>query len=488
MTVPNPNLTPTAEAEAAAPSDPSRRKRPTRSSQLFYIGTAGLVAALGYYFLNARTGDPLHLYIGLLILVNATLPALLWAKRGDFSFPVFQVFMLTAVTGYAIPLLNGQQQLDQFSAANVTKAGFGVLLFQIAANATYAMVRARPRTSSAWTAEIIAKNVTTYLESGMIFTTLYTAFILLTDWIPYEIQGVLRAVGYGIGIMASFILSRMWGQGVLPPRKKTMLVVLITLQVLFSWTALFLIGGISILVLSFLGYVTGSKRLPLIPLAITVVIVGLLHNGKSTMRFKYWEGGAPAPTVTEIPAFFIEWVGYSLDGEIALQRKEQSNRLLERTSLLHILCLVTSFTPERQPFLNGLTYGQIPSQFVPRFFWPNKPVGHISTHTLSIYYGLQQEEDTGKTTIAFGLLSEAYANFGYFGLIAIGMIFAGVFKIVSDRAAYSPILSYPGLFQIVLMAWSFQSEMTLSIWISSLYQACVAVLGVPFVIRNLLGR
>jgi hypothetical protein len=37
------------------------------------------------------------------------------------------------------------------------------------------------------------------------------------------------------------------------------------------------------------------------------------------------------------------------------------------------------------------------------------------------------------------------------------------------------------------MAWSFQTELTMSIWLSSLFQAAVAVLGMAFVLRRVLG-
>jgi hypothetical protein len=49
------------------------------------------------------------------------------------------------------------------------------------------------------------------------------------------------------------------------------------------------------------------------------------------------------------------------------------------------------------------------------------------------------------------------------------------------------MLSNAGLVLVLLMAWSFQSELTLSIWLSSLFQAIIAVLGVPFVLRHFLG-
>ena len=50
------------------------------------------------------------------------------------------------------------------------------------------------------------------------------------------------------------------------------------------------------------------------------------------------------------------------------------------------------------------------------------------------------------------------------------------------------MLSYPGLVLIVLMAWSFQAELTMAAWIGSLYQACAVVLGIPFVVRNFIGQ
>jgi oligosaccharide repeat unit polymerase len=155
---------------------------------------------------------------------------------------------------------------------------------------------------------------------------------------------------------------------------------------------------------------------------------------------------------------------------------------------MHIICLVALYTPERQPFLDGKTYAQIPGQFVPSFFWSGKPPAHISTYTLSIYYGLQSEEGTQTTTIGFGMLAEAYANYGFIGVGVLAFLLGAFYKKVQVITANSPILSYPGLFLIVLMAWSFQTEWPVSMWLSSMYQACVGVMGVPFILRNFVGE
>ena len=485
---PPPDPLEAAPASTAAPllarAAGSRAEELRRSRKLFGSGIAAVALGVAYYSYSAQVADPLHLYLGQMMIVLAALPSLAWAKRARFGLPLFEVFMLTGINTYAIPLLSGHQALRVFAHEIITKAALGIVLFQIAANVAFFFVAARPKRTPFWREEILDRDASKFLGYGMILTTLYTVLVNFTSLIPQDLQGLIRAVAAGIGIIATFLQSRRWGEGDLNQNEKIIFASLLIVQIIFSWATLFLVGGISLMVLGLLGYVSGSKKIPFLLLLVILPLIAVLHNGKSTMREKYWEDrDAPLPSVTALPGFFGEWVGYGLDPEIQSKRTD-SNRLLERTSLFHIMCLVVSYTPDRQPFLEGKTYGQIPGQFVPRFFWAEKPPGHISTNTLAIYYGLQRSEDTAKTTIGFGLLTEAYANFGYFGLALVAMFFGSLFKIISVSASESPILSNGGMFMVVLMAWSFQTEFTMSIWLSSLFQACVAVLGVPYLLRN----
>jgi hypothetical protein len=468
-------------AEAPAP----RRAKP---SQLNSLGSIVLLLALVYFGYTAKTANVVQTCLGLLILVGAALPSLLWAKRADFRFPVFEVFMLTGINTYAIPLLSGHSQLAAYSEDTITKSAFAILLFQIVANLVYGATTGQPKRSPNWTQEVVSRHITDYLAYGMAVTTIYTVLSGFTDWIPQDLNSVLRAVCFGIGIISTFIQARMWGEGTLPHHRKGIFIFQLFLQVFFSWAALFLIGGLSILVLALLGYVSGGKKIPFLALAVVLPVVAVLHNGKSLMRDKYWEGHAPKPTITELPAFFNEWIDCGLQPAEQQSTVRESPRVLDRTSLFHMLCLVVSLTPDLQPYLEGETYAFVPGQFIPSFFWKGKPPAHIATNTLSVYYGLQVMEATVKTTIAFGLLTEAYANFGLFGMGLIGGLFSFCFKKFGCWAANSPMLSYPGLVLIVLMAWSFQAELTFAAWIGSLYQACFVVLGIPFIIRNFLGE
>ncbi len=463
------------EQEPEQPVQPDRR--------LFRGGLVLLALTLGYYAFNSNAGSTTELYQGLAIILLAALPALQWAKRASYEFPVFEVFMLTGVNIYALPLLNGQSQLQTYPESVVIEAASVVLVFQIIAIVVHTVTRGQPRTTSFWTQEVISSDISKYLGYGLVLTTIYIGIANFSDIIPSDLGAPLRAVFYGIGIISTFIQGRRWSQHDLSSQEKISYVANISLQVIFNFTTLYLIDGISIIVLALLGYVSGSKRLPVVVIAITLPLIALLHNGKTAMREKYWENGTPMPGLSELPGFFTEWIQ---DGLEQHQKSSMTDKLIERTSLFQMICLVVDNTPGRLPYLGGLTYGQIPGQFIPKFFWADKPVAHISTYTLSIYYGLQRPEDTKKTTIAFGLLSEAYANFGFYGAALIAAVFGFCLKKYGLWTQQSPMFSYAGLLLVLLMAWAFQTELTLSIWLSSLFQATIAVLGVPFVLRHFL--
>jgi hypothetical protein len=462
----------------------SLRSAKRRGARLFRFGLAATVGAILYFTYKANVADPVHIYLGQAIFALAVLPGLMWAKRAHFGLPLFEVFMITGVNTYAIPLLNGHEALRLYDADTITKAALAVLIYQATANLVYLTVRARPKRGRFWRVEIVSRDISRILGYGMFLTTAYTYAVQFTTWIPDAISPEVRAVCYGTGIIATFVQARRWGEGSLPHRDRFIFVLQLMAQVIFSWVALFLVGGVSILLLALLGYVSGSRKVPLIPLAIALPIVAILFNGKAAMRERYWEEKTPLPALSGVPAFFVEWFQDGLAFQHQADKAEASRGVLDRTSLIHIICLVASQSPDPLPYLMGETYAQIPEQFIPRFFWPGKPLGHVSTYTLCVYYGLQRQEDTLQTTIGFGMVAEAYANYGFVGMVLLGLFMGAFFRKVSGWSAESPIFSYAGLFTVVLMAWTFQTELPLSAWLASLWQACVAVLGLPFVLKN----
>jgi hypothetical protein len=456
-----------------------------RGRRLFVNGMSLLAVALVYLGYTANVDHVLHTVLGLLIFTLSLLPSLLWARAGGSRFPVFETILMLCTSAYALPLLNAREQLADYSAEVITRAGIAVIVYQVSGILTYAAVRGIPGRTRFWRESMITRDIERFIVYGLILSSVYVAITTFTTWVPADLNSVLRAVFYGVGILCTFVSSQRWGRGEMLPGEKNLLLVTLVPQLIMMCLGLLLVVPLSLIAIAVLGYLSGGKRVPWLVLGLTLSIFGLLHAGKGPMRTKYWDNGYPPPTITEVPAFFSEWIEHGLTR--ADSKSSNSRKLLERTSLMHILCLVVTYTPDRQDYLYGKTYGYVLPQLIPRLFWPGKPRSHVATYELGIYYGLQDEEATQSTTIAFGLLTEAYANFGFAGAILLGCFWGFWLKKLQIWSTFSPMFSFAGLLMILLTAWSFNAELTMAAWVSSFEQAVLVVLGVPMVLRSLFG-
>ena len=307
-----------------------------------------------------------------------------------------------------------------------------------------------------------------------------------TEVLGYELATVLRAIFFGIGTVSLFIEMRRWGAAQLPATGKFVVTLNILFQVVFLFSALYLIVGISILLLALIGYISTSRKLPLVTLAIALPLVAVLHTGKAAMRQKYWGSDAPSPSLATLPEFFQEWIENGLNPPAAEPGAEGaglSSRLLERASLFQMLCLVTEYTPEPNAFLLGESYKYIPAQLIPSFLWPGKPSSLLSNVLLAIHYGLVPADSPTNVSIAFGMIAESYANFGLLGCVLLGVVLGFGYKRISLAAVGRPQFSSLGLLTILLAAWSFQAEQIFATWLISLIQAGFVVIGIPLLIR-----
>lgn len=462
-----------------------------QNQRLFRTGLAAVIAGGLLLGFRANVEDIFHLYLGLTIYALALLPGVFWLRQGGSRFPVFEPMMALCASGYAVPLLNGHEQLAMYPPDTVTKAALGVVAYQLAAILTYHSVRGRPGRSRFWTESILTSKVERFVSYGIVISTAYMFVANFTTWIPRDLESVARAALNGVSILCTFITAQRWGRGELKPLERRIFGVMLVLQLLVMATTLLLISALTLCGIGLLGYLSAGRRVPWILIGVLFAVFSVLHNGKAKMREVYWSEENPQELqLSDLPSFFTEWVELGLSTPVVDDQgveKSSSARLLERTSLIHMLCMIVHFTPDRQPFLNGETYGYVLPQLVPRFAWPGKPRSHVATYRLSIYYGLQDEDATQKTTIAFGLPAEAYANFGFAGLVGLGATFGFVFRKLQQLGAQSPMFSPAGLMMVILCAWSLNAELTMAAWVSSLYQALLVTIGVPVVLRALIG-
>src|SRR5581483_5175586 len=99
------------------------------------------------------------------------------------------------------------------------------------------------------------------------------------------------------------------------------------------------------------------------------------------------------------------------------------------------------------------------------------PDGHLSDETLGIYYGIQTQESIYYTSIGFGFLGEAYANFAWPGIIGLGFLVGFSMRRAARFCNGLPINSIYSLLAVVWLGWSFQIENALSSWVVSLGQS-----------------
>jgi hypothetical protein len=458
------------------------------SRQLFRIGLIAVVAGTVWLCHRSPLQDGMLIVMGAAAIALAAAPALEWARKAKTYFPTFEMFMLTSIPFYAMPLLAGHTATIHFSEAATLQAVTGLLLFQGVAATVFLSVRGRPSRNRALTAVLLPETAVRYAVAGMWLNTIHIYLAGFTTVIPHELRSIVRAAFFGIGTVSLFIETRKWGAGTINQQEKLVVAFNVFLQLVFLFRELYLIVGISMLLLALFGYVSASRRLPIVLIALLLPVIGILHNGKSTMRNAFWGGGVPLPSVTELPAFFESWIaaGLATGGEDKAQETTSlTGRLFERASLFQMLCLTTERTPAAVPFLAGETYKDIPAQIVPRILWPGKPSSLESNLRLAIHYGLVDPNFPINVSIAFGMIAEAYANFGLMGCAILGAVLGFGYKRVSLLSEGAPQFSALGLLTILLAAWSFQVEQIMASWFVSLLQAGAVVIGIPLMLRML---
>ena len=465
------------------------------SHRLYQAGMTSLVAALVYCYWSTGGDISLAQLIALGIIVLASLPALRWARTRRTWFPAFEISLLICIAFYAVPLFKSSGELAGIDATSRAQAALLVLIYAACANFGFALVRLRPRAPRWATESLLPQTAMRWIPFGMFLNVVFVYISIYINVIPFAIVGTLRAFFFGIGIMSTFILARQWGFGKLNRQQSGFFVFCVVAYLLLTFSSLYLIGGISLLALAIISYASARRHIPWVTIGIGVTVIALLHLGKPEMRKQYWDPetnetkGSQVNSLADLPAFYTEWLGYSMEGLKASESKEDQapSSLFDRASLIQMICLSVIEVPAEKPYLWGESYVDIPAQFIPRFLWANKPSSLLANIRLAVYFNLVDPDSAFSVSIAFGPLAEAYVNFGYFGVGLFGLLMGAGYKRISMLADGMPQFSALGIFMILLTAWSFQAEQVLATWVSSLFQACVVCIGLPVAYRRFFG-
>jgi hypothetical protein len=461
---------------------------PASAQRLFQLGLVAVMGCAAWFLWRAAGELDLVTFFGLAILFVSTWPALNWARLRQPWFPAFEITQLACAAFYAFPLLNRHSDLVNYSGEVLASAGGLVLLYLVVANLAFAFAK-RPVRPPRWaTTSLLPENVQNSLPWLFNLCTLYLYIEAFTKLVPPDLQGSLRALFFGLGVICTFVQCQQIGLGGLSQQLRALFFVNLSLQLIMMTSQLYLIGSISLFALAVIAYAAARRRIPWLALGVVVPVVALLHLGKSEMRRVYWEEKKPAPGLLDLPGFYGEWFHFSLNREFADAGARRQASIIERASLIHMICMAVDRVPETKPHLNGSTYASVPAFLIPRFFWPGKPSSLLANVQLALHYELVNPNDPYTVSIAFGLISEAYTNFGALGVAALGLVLGLLYKRVTLASVGTPQFSALGILMILLTAWSFQAEFILATWIASLGQAAAVCIGLPLLYQQFTTR
>lgn len=382
----------------------------------------------------------------LCVTVPVLMPAILWVNYGAFGIPVLPVIAALFYLYYAMPLLVGNT-LTIYKPSELVWATLSVGYFLTTASvAAWPFLGAphhkiKPRIAhgaSRYTQAFKAKSFGNLAANDELYRLIFVGFVAGIIFSVAAISGklgllgsyagVVRACVFPLSYVACYLTGFARGAGTLTGQRLVLAFGGFLVMTVLSMSSLFLVGGAMNIAAVMLGYVLATKRIPWAGIGCTFAILSILNAGKGNVRDAYWARDSQTvqnASLLSMPGMLAEWF---VDGiaNIGSSTGARGPTLLERTSLLHMVLAVQAETPMVIPYLEGETYALLPSMLVPRFLQPDKIESQAGLNLLSVRYGRESTEDTYKTTIGWGLVSEAYANFGNLGVVVVGALFGAL--------------------------------------------------------------
>jgi hypothetical protein len=155
----------------------------------------------------------------------------------------------------------------------------------------------------------------------------------------------------------------------------------------------------------------------------------VMNSAKADFRQEIWL----ADKTPSIPEQLAVWVDKSSAVVNSLSTATGLNdavvRTIHRFDLVHIFSHVVELTPENIPYYGGESYGYLLYGWIPRAIWPDKPLAMEANIMFALDYGLLMESQRDTTRMGVGFLTEAYANFGVWGVLGVMFLIGCLFGV-----------------------------------------------------------
>jgi hypothetical protein len=475
--------------------------------------TAFAVFAAGATSLLFYADNPA--WFAFLLMAGGVLVALLvWRNRG-IGLPLLPTIAVQHLLAYGTPIVNEHETLAAYPPEYLTDAGWEVciLLLTLSLAWRWGMEMFRPGTSVAYALRVFE---TTPGDAGRA----RLGFILVLATTSYEILDSMQLVGVLFEVLPAgsyslvtalmnattmagyFLLAMQVGSGDCAPSLRLFFWATLAVNLVLLSSTFLLSSPIGMVAAATIGLFWSSGRIPWKLLVCVSAFLSFLHLGKFEMRERYWESAdgeaVAAATLQDLPDRYVEWFDASyrhLTGQVdesrifGPQEKETASMLDRVNNLQNLLYAINAVEGQRVPTLDGATYALIPPLLIPRILWPEKPRTHEGQILLNVHFGRQSLTATYKTYVAWGLLPEAYGNFGrWWGAVILGVSLGLIFAWIESATVNKQVLSLEGLVTFAVFSGiAISFEMVSTVLVTSLFQTSIVITlaCLPFVERTI---
>jgi hypothetical protein len=452
------------------------------TTRLFWL-LGGILAAL--IVLTFKQPDPGIAAAGVVLVLASLLPLYLWLLGWSHGLPIWPVFSIANGVTFALALLQDPRALDAYTPQEIIVGAITMMGFLLLGTALWVSFTAKAAKAPPKILMIESEHAVRYLYWFVAVGVLFYVNALGSFFhYPGNLMPVVRGITLSLNSMGIFVLAYYHGRGLLTKPQVVLLGVGVVLTVALSLTSLMLASAVVPVALAIFGYMLGSNRIPLVTVAVALFFVAVLHPGKWEMRERYWgPNRTESVSLSKVPRFFGDWFAYGFtyiggvsgvfETQLAGGESEKTSAF-ERAGNAHMLLLVQRKSPDEVPFLNGITYEHIPRMLIPRIFDQGKGSSHTGNVLLTVNYGLQTLEQTATTSIGWGLIPEAYANFGYLGVAALALVLAFFFSVFTKLSTGVPMTSLRFVLGLLVMAASTRAD-TMGVFVTTQFQGMVGV-------------
>ena len=426
-------------------------------------------------------------FAGAVLFLATLLPGWFWCTGRVQGLPIYPIFAISFIPTYVTPLWQGHSALAQYTANEINTAAWTVAGFLLIGALFWQQMAVRAVGVPHAVRMIDLKKS----ENILLFCIFAELAFELLSFFFYQLSGgavaAIRGFATSAGRMGIFVFSYQMAQGELSPWKKGLFLGALSLLVIQETASLVLANVIPTIGIAFSAYVLGSGKIPWKAMGATVAVISILHAGKYEMRDLYHSGEKSSGGIMAYPAYFAEWIGYGLKnlgmGKKGEEKREVSSAK-ERGSLIQLMIKIQTMTPDKVPYLQGVSYEFIPSLLIPRILSPTKKWAHTGNMILSLHYGILDQEGIWFTSVAFDPVMEAYANYGFIGVLALAVIIGFFIGWATKLTIHVPMLSFGFLFGVLVIAAVIGSFNTTGVFVTVLWQSFLALAGLSLIMMG----